>query len=74
MDGREGEEQVFEIIEESTLPVVPNDGGGQDDGSQFLNDSGQGMEEEEQLQGSDVEAEKGNDEQALVKAVKPTAS
>ena len=74
MDGREGEEQVFEIIEESTLPVVPNDGRGQDDGSQFLNDSGPGMEEEEQLQGPDVEADKTSDEQALVKAVEPNAS
>ena len=58
MDGREGEEDVFEIIQESTLPVGPNDGVDHDDGSQYLNDSGQGMEEEEQLQGSDVEAEK----------------
>ena len=74
MDGREGEEQVFQIIDESTLPVGPNDGGDQDDGSQYLNDSGQGMEEEEQLLGSDVEAEKSNDEQALVKVVEPTAS
>src|SRR5664279_1671686 len=77
MDGREGEEVMFTIIEESTLPVGPNDGGDQDDGSQYLNDSGQGMEEEEQLQGSDVEAETSNDdcdEQALVKAVEPTAS
>src|SRR5664279_5186641 len=77
MDGREGEEVMFTIIEESTLPVGPNDGGDQDDGSQYLNDSGQGMEEEEQLQGSDVEAETSNDdcdEQALVKAGEPTAS
>ena len=74
MDDREGEEDLFEIIELSTRPVGPNDGGDQDDGSQYLNDSGQGMEEEEQLQGSDVEAEKSNDEQALVKVVEPTAS
>ena len=74
MDSREGEEQVFEIIEKSTPPVGPNDGGDHDYASQYLNDSGQGMEEEEQLQGSDVEAEKSNDGQALVKAVEPTAS
>ena len=83
MDGREGEQEVFEIIKDSTLPVGPNDGGDQDDGSQYLNDSGQGMEEEEQLQGSDVEAETSNkncNEQAsvkagaLVKAGEPTAS
>ena len=72
MDGREGEEQVFEIIDESTLPVGPNDGGGQDDDSQYLNDSGQGMEEEEQLQELDVEADKSSDGRALVKAVEPT--
>ena len=65
---------MFEIIDESTLPVGPNDGGGQDDGSQYLNDSGQGMEEEEQLQEPDVEADKSSDGQALVKAVEPTAS
>ena len=83
MDGREGEQEVFEIIKDSTLPVGPNDGGDQDDGSQYLNDSGQGMEEEEQLQGSDVEAETSNDDcneqasvkaGALVKAGEPTAS
>ena len=77
MDGREGEEDMFAMIKDSTLPVGPNDGGDQDDGSQYLNDSGQGMEEEEQLQGSDVEAETSNDdcdEQALVKAGEPTAS
>ena len=74
MDGREGEEDVFEIIQESTVPVGPNDGGDHDDGSQYLNNSGQGMEEEEQLQGSDVQAETSNDEQALVKVVEPTAS
>ena len=74
MDGREGEEEVFEIIEQSTLPVGPNDGGDHDDGSQYLNDSGQGMEEEEQLLGSDVEAEKSNVEQALVKASASTES
>lgn len=77
MDGREGEEDLFTIITDGTLRVGPNDGGDQDDGSQYLNDSGQGMEEEEQLQGSDVEAETSNDdcdEQALVKAGEPTAS
>ena len=75
MDGREGEEELFKIIDRSTtLPVGPNDGGGEDDGAQYLNDSGQGMEEEEQLQGPDVEADKTSDEQALVKAVEPTAS
>ena len=67
MDGREGEEDVFAIIKDSTLLVGPNDGGDQDDGSQYLNDSGQGIEEEEQLQGS-VKAG------ALVKAGEPTAS
>ena len=40
MDGIEGEEQLFDIIDESTLPGGPNAGGGQDDGSQYLNDSG----------------------------------
>ena len=74
MDGREGEEDLFEIIQVSTVPVGPNDGGDQDDGSQYLNDSCQGMEEEEQLQGPDVEADKNSDEQAIVQAVEPTAS
>ena len=77
MDDRDGEEDLFTIITDGTLRVGPNDGGDQDDGSQYLNDSGQGMEEEEQLQGSDVEAETSNDdcdEQALVKAGEPTAS
>ena len=74
MDDRESEEHVFEIIDESTLPVGPNDGGGQDDCSQYLNDSGQGMEEEEQLQEPDVVADKSSDGQALVNAVKPTVS
>ena len=55
-------------VQTCALPIC------QDDGSQYLNDSGQGMEEEEQLQGPDVEADKNSDEQALVKAVEPTAS
>lgn len=69
MDGREGEDDMFAIITDGTHPVGPNDGGDQDDGSQYLNDSGQGIEEEE--------AERSNDdcnEQALVKAGEPSAS
>jgi hypothetical protein len=68
MDNRDGEEDLFAIINDGTLTVVPDDGG-EDDGSQFLNDSGVGMEEEPQ--GSDdadaqMETNSSADDQHLV--------
>ena len=53
MDNIDGEEDLFAIINDGTLTVVPDDGG-EDDGSQYVNDSGVGMEEDRQ--GSDANA------------------
>jgi hypothetical protein len=66
MDGREGEDHLFKMIDDGTQPIATPE---QDDGSQYLNDSGQGMEEEQ----PDVEAETGDD-LALVKAGEPSSS
>ena len=64
MDGRENEEDLFAMIRRSPGHVEAED---PDDGSQFLNDSGEGMEEEghgssgsddgEEESGSDADAD-----------------
>jgi hypothetical protein len=42
--GRDGEEDLFEIIKEGVAHDSGGDDGGSEDGSEFLNDAGEGME------------------------------
>ena len=44
LESRHGENEVFDILRE---PVGGAEAGGTEDGSEFLNDSGPGMEEEQ---------------------------
>ena len=49
--GRDDEEELFKIIQEGEAHDDGGDDGGAEDGSQFLNDAGEGMELEARDEG-----------------------
>ena len=53
--GRDHEEELFQIINKGAAPDGGEDNGGAEDGSEFLNDAGEGMEIEarDEMQTSD---------------------